>query len=178
MNDSIFSGRRLAATLLAFATFVVMALATASTATAQNCGPCAGSSVYKLEVINWPAALGFASASVDVTDRGTGSSTTYSHQFLSAGSSTTQKFSATNPTHNYDLTTVTLSYCSDHIIYQVYCYDNGGPVTQCFPIICQNNAYCVQITYTKGVAGVDPYCWKITLNAIAGSCPLTGCANL
>jgi hypothetical protein len=174
MNESIFSGRRPATAILAIAALILMAAIGSPRAQAQ-CGPYDGDSSYTVSVAStWPVALGLVGVSVNIEDAATGTPTTYNHTNMTAGSSIRQKFNASNPTRGYNILTVTLTYCTDHVIFQVYCFE-PGPVTYCAPIVCNGNSYCVKITYSD-LGTINP---KITINAVSGACPNDGsCTEL
>lgn len=174
MRENMFPSRHVAAALLAIATFIVMAALAPTGVQAQPCGNFRGDSSYQVKVSSsWPIALGLVGVSVNVEDAATGSVSTYNHTGMTAGSTSSHKFNVSNPSRTYSLSTVTLTYCTDHVFFQVPCYANGGnPIVYCAPIICNNNSYCVQITYSNQISGSGGIP-TITISAVAGSCPGT-----
>ena len=140
--------RRYRGALLAVAITMLIALCASSAAHAQfNCGPCNYNATYRLVIDSMPVALGFVSPTVDLTDVGTGTTLSYTHSGLTQGSIVNQQFNPSNPGHQYEVTDVSLTYCTNHVIFQVSCTNLTNPYVDCIPVTCNGNSYCIKFKF-------------------------------
>jgi hypothetical protein len=167
--------RRCRGAVIALTMIALMAIWGSNQAHAQfNCGPCNNDATYRVVIDAWPVALGFAAVQVDFTDRGTGTGLNHIHTNLVQGSVVNQQFNPSNPGHTYDITDVTLTYCSNHVIFQIPC-DNlsyPNPHVECVTASCNGSTYCIKFKFQPAVPqspSATP-CWTISIKAVSGAC--------
>ncbi len=142
---------------------ITAALLLCSSRGSASCGPCLGSSTYRITVGTWPVGLGALAATVGVEDRSTGVITTRTHSAMGAGSVVNQQFNPSFPTRSFDLVYITLTFCSNNqVLYQLPCDNHANPVIRCFPALCNGVYYCIKIQFSSGTGGA---CWDVKIDA-------------
>jgi len=176
MKTLSMTHRQAAAVCMAMITAVLLFCSNTASA---GCGPCAGNSTYRITVGTWPVGMGFLGTTVGVEDQTTGVRTTQTQSMLGAGSVVSQQFSTSFPSRMFDLSDITLTFCSNsQVIYQVPCDTHRDTVIHCFPVLCNGVYYCVKIQFSGAGGGA---CRNIRIDAQMvpppGNCDPTFCTE-
>lgn len=167
MRSVLITNRRIVMAFMVTLGLFMLALIAPGKALAQGhiCGPCAGSSEYRIEIGNWPIQLGYCGVTVGKVNHFTGTTSDATHSNLLTGNYDYQFFPS-NPTSQWDVSYVTVMTNLGTIVW-VACVDS---TSECFYLSNGSQFACVKISFWQSLNPTD-YCYRIKIEAINCPCP-------